>query len=114
MTEGNAPEPEAPDLKAPDLKDSEPDVGGLDAGVRRVGILTVSALAVLIAPPLYLLLDLAVVGRLGGDELAALAVATLVLSIISTQLTFLSYGTTARSARRYGAGDRPGAIAEGV
>ncbi|MGC5245531.1 MATE family efflux transporter [Gordonia sp. DT219] len=86
----------------------------LDAGVRRVGVLTISALAVLIAPPLYLLLDLAVVGRLGGDELAALAVATLVLSIISTQLTFLSYGTTARSARRFGAGDRPGAVDEGV
>ncbi|WP_374246686.1 MATE family efflux transporter [Gordonia sp. ABSL49_1] len=88
------------------------DIG--DAGVRRIATLTVSALAVLIAPPLYLLLDLAVVGRLGGDELAALAVATLVLSIISTQLTFLSYGTTARSARRFGAGDRPGAIVEGV
>jgi putative MATE family efflux protein len=82
--------------------------------MRRVGTLTVSALAVLIAPPLYLLLDLAVVGRLGGDELAALAVATLVLSIISTQLTFLSYGTTARSARRFGSGDRAGAISEGV
>ncbi|MEP9391524.1 MATE family efflux transporter [Gordonia sp. VNK1] len=82
--------------------------------MRRVGTLTISALAVLIAPPLYLLLDLAVVGRLGGDELAALAVATLVLSIISTQLTFLSYGTTARSARRFGSGDRAGAISEGV
>ncbi|NDK90909.1 MATE family efflux transporter [Gordonia desulfuricans] len=82
--------------------------------MRRVGVLTVSALAVLIAPPLYLLLDLAVVGRLGGDELAAVAVATLVLSIISTQLTFLSYGTTARAARRFGAGDRAGAVEEGV
>ncbi|QTI66854.1 MATE family efflux transporter [Gordonia polyisoprenivorans] len=114
MTERNAPDPEAahPEDAGPDA--GVLDAGVLDAGVRRVGILTVSALAVLIAPPLYLLLDLAVVGRLGGDELAALAVATLVLSIISTQLTFLSYGTTARSARRYGAGDRPGAIAEGV
>ncbi|MEO9328727.1 MATE family efflux transporter [Gordonia aurantiaca] len=85
-----------------------------EAGVRRIATLTVSALAVLIAPPLYLLLDLAVVGRLGGRELAALGVGTLVLSIISTQLTFLSYGTTARSARRFGAGDRAGAVREGV
>ncbi|QMT03845.1 MATE family efflux transporter [Gordonia jinghuaiqii] len=76
--------------------------------------LTVSALAVLIAPPLYLLLDLAVVGRLGGEYLAALGVGTLVLSIVSTQLTFLSYGTTARSARRFGSGDRRGAVLEGV
>ena len=40
--------------------------------------------------------------------------ATLVLGIISTQLTFLSYGTTARSARRFGSGDRDGAVDEGV
>ncbi|MFT4128197.1 MAG: MATE family efflux transporter, partial [Gordonia sp. (in: high G+C Gram-positive bacteria)] len=80
--------------------------------MRRIAVLSVSALAVLIAPPLYLLLDLAVVGRLGATALAALAVGTLVLSIISTQLTFLSYGTTARSARRYGAGDRGGAVRE--
>ncbi|MGV9712428.1 MATE family efflux transporter [Gordonia sp. NPDC003424] len=86
-----------------------PDTSGL-----RIATLTVSALAVLIAPPMYLLLDLAVVGRLGGHQLAALGVATLVLSVISTQLTFLSYGTTARSARRFGAGDRVGAVHEGV
>ena len=69
---------------------------------------------VLIAPPLYLMLDLAVVGRLGGTQLAALAVATLVLAIISTQLTFLAYGTTARSAREFGAGRRDAAVNEGV
>lgn len=80
----------------------------------RIATLTVSALAVLIAPPIYLLLDLAVVGRLGGGQLAALGVGTLVLSIVSTQLTFLSYGTTARSARRFGSGDRSGAVVEGV
>jgi len=68
-------------------------------GVARIATLTVSALAVLIAPPLYLLLDLAVVGRLGGEQLAALGVGTLVLSIVSTPVTFLSYGPTARSAR---------------
>ncbi|MFT4044559.1 MAG: MATE family efflux transporter [Gordonia sp. (in: high G+C Gram-positive bacteria)] len=82
--------------------------------MRRFAVLTVSALGVLIAPPLYLLLDFAVVGRLGGTELAALGVGALVLSVISTQLTFLSYGTTSRSARRFGAGDRTGAVAEGV
>ncbi|GAA4641912.1 MATE family efflux transporter [Gordonia humi] len=76
--------------------------------------LAASALVVLIAPPLYLMLDLAVVGRLGAHELAALAVSTLVLSVISTQLTFLSYGTTARSARAFGAGHRDRAITEGV
>ncbi|GAB10900.1 hypothetical protein GOARA_063_00990 [Gordonia araii NBRC 100433] len=82
--------------------------------MRRIADLAFSALVVLIAPPLYLLLDLAVVGRLGTRELAALAVGTLILAVLSTQLTFLSYGTTARSARRFGEGDRDAAIDEGV
>lgn len=84
------------------------------AGPGRILRLAGSALVVLVAEPLYLLLDLAVVGRLGAADLAALTVGALVLSVVSTQLTFLSYGTTARSARRFGAGDRPGAVAEGV
>lgn len=82
--------------------------------MHRIAALAASALVVLIAPPLYLLLDLAVVGRLGASDLAALGVGTLVLAIVSTQLTFLAYGTTARSSRRFGEGDRDGAIAEGV
>jgi putative MATE family efflux protein len=84
------------------------------AGPGRILRLAGSALVVLVAEPLYLLLDLAVVGRLGAADLAALTVGALLLSVVSTQLTFLSYGTTARSARRFGAGDRPGAVAEGV
>jgi putative MATE family efflux protein len=81
---------------------------------RRILRLSASALVVLIAEPLYLMLDLAVVGRLGGVDLAALGVGVLVLSVVSTQLTFLSYGTTARSAQRFGAGDRAGAVGEGL
>ena len=72
------------------------------------------ALAVLAATPLYLLWDTAVVGRLGTVELAALAAGATVLAQVTTQLTFLSYGTTARAARRYGAGDTAGAVSEGV
>ena len=64
--------------------------------------------------PLYLLLDTAVVGRLGASQLAALGAAAAVQSVVTTQLTFLSYGTTARSSRLFGSGDRQGAIAEGV
>lgn len=64
--------------------------------------------------PLYLLLDTAVVGRLGASQLAALGAAAVVQSVVTTQLTFLSYGTTARSARHFGAGRRAAAVAEGV
>ncbi|WP_040797366.1 MATE family efflux transporter [Nocardia higoensis] len=84
------------------------------AGPRRILGLAVPTLGVLVAEPLYLLFDLAVVGRLGALALAGLAVGGLILAQVSTQLTFLSYGTTARSARRHGAGDRNGAVAEGV
>ena len=82
--------------------------------VRRISGLALPALGVLAAEPLYLLFDTAVVGRLGAVSLAGLAVGGLVLGLLSSQLTFLSYGTTARSARLYGAGDRAAAVREGV
>lgn len=81
---------------------------------RRLFGLAVPALGVLAAEPLYLLVDTAVVGRLGAVALAALAVGGVVLVQASTQLTFLSYGTTARTARLYGAGRRADAVAEGT
>jgi putative MATE family efflux protein len=81
---------------------------------RRIAGLAFPALGVLAAEPLYLLFDLAVVGRLGALSLAGLAIGGLVLSLVSSQLTFLSYGTTARAARFFGAGDRRSAVGEGV
>jgi putative MATE family efflux protein len=76
--------------------------------------LAVPALGVLAAEPLYLLVDTAVVGHLGAVPLGALSIGAIVLAQISTQLTFLSYGTTARTARLHGAGRRADAVAEGV
>ncbi|WP_295803387.1 MATE family efflux transporter [uncultured Corynebacterium sp.] len=76
--------------------------------------LAIPALGVLAAMPLYLLLDTAVVGRLGASELASLGAAATLHSVVTTQLTFLSYGTTARSSRLFGAGKREEAVAEGV
>lgn len=81
---------------------------------REILRLALPALGVLAANPLYLLLDTAVVGRLGTAELAALAAGAAVQSTVTTQLTFLSYGTTARSSRFFGAGRREDAVAEGV
>ena len=76
--------------------------------------LALPALGVLAAPPLYLLLDTAVIGRLGAVELAALAAGATVFSMLTAQLTFLAYGTTARASRAFGRGDVRGAVAEGV
>ena len=81
---------------------------------REVFGLAFPALGVLAAMPLYLLLDTAVVGRLGAQELASLAAATTIHTVVTTQLTFLSYGTTARSSKLFGAGKRAEAVAEGV
>lgn len=81
---------------------------------RQVFGLALPALGVLAAMPLYLLLDTAVVGRLGAEQLAALGAAAAVQSVVTTQLTFLSYGTTARSSRLFGAGKKDEAVAEGV
>ena len=81
---------------------------------RRLLALAVPALGVLAAEPLYLLVDTAVVGHLGAVALAGLALGAVLMSAVSSQLTFLSYGTTARSARLHGAGRRADAVSEGM
>jgi len=91
---------------------SEP--GQPQAGGRQIAQLALPALGVLAAEPLYLLFDTAVVGRLGALSLAGLAIGGLILGMVGSQLTFLSYGTTARSARHFGADDRESAVVEGM
>jgi putative MATE family efflux protein len=54
------------------------------------------------------------VGHLGTVSLGGLAVGGGLLAWAAGLLNFLAYGTTARAARRAGAGDRAGAVAEGV
>jgi MATE family, multidrug efflux pump len=88
--------------------------GGDRVPARAVLRLAGPALPVLAAEPLYLLVDTAVVGRLGAVALAALAVAGVVFAQVTSQLNFLSYGTTARASRLHGAGRRAEAVGEGV
>ena len=59
-------------------------------------------------------MDTAVIGNLGTVALGGLAVGGGLLAYVAGLLNFLAYGTTARAARRSGAGDRAGAVAEGV
>jgi putative MATE family efflux protein len=84
------------------------------AGATELLRLAAPALLVLAAEPLYLLVDTAVVGHLGAVALAGLAIGAVLLAQVSSQLTFLSYGTTARAARLFGAGRRADAVREGV
>jgi putative MATE family efflux protein len=82
--------------------------------LRRIAGLALPALVVLAAEPLYVLVDTAVVGHLGRTPLAALALGGGVLSVAAWLGNVLAYGTTSRSARWYGAGERAAAVAEGV
>ena len=81
---------------------------------RQVLRLAIPAFLALVAEPLFLLTDAAIVGRLGVEPLAGLGVASAILLTAANIFVFLAYGTTAVVARQLGAGDRPGAIAGGI
>ena len=72
---------------------------------RELLTLAVPALGALLAEPLYLLADTAVVGSLGTDPLAGLGVASGALLFGYGLCVFLAYGTTAAVARLTGAGE---------
>ncbi|MDG4767121.1 MATE family efflux transporter [Solwaraspora sp. WMMD406] len=97
MTSSGTPQPPSPPVPA-----------------RRIAVLAIPALVVLAAEPVYVLVDTAVVGHLGAVPLAAVAVGGTVMSVAAWLGTAAAYGTTGRAARRFGAGDRQAALAEGV
>lgn len=81
---------------------------------RRILGLAVPALGALVAEPLFLATDTALVGHLGVDPLAGLGIASTVLQTAIGLLVFLAYATTPAVARMLGAGDRAGAVRAGV
>lgn len=81
---------------------------------RDIARLAIPALATLLAEPLYVLTDTAIVGHLGTDQLAGLALASTVLLTGYAIFVFLAYGTTAAVARLAGAGRRTEAADTGV
>lgn len=85
-----------------------------DALDREILSLAVPALGALIAEPAFLLVDTALVGHLGAEQLAGVGIGVAVLSTVVGLLIFLAYGTTPAVARLLGAGDRPGAIRAGI
>jgi putative MATE family efflux protein len=76
--------------------------------------LALPALGALVAEPLFLLADAAVVGRLGTVPLAGLGLAGTVLATVVGLCIFLAYSTTAAVARRVGAGQPLTAVQTGV
>lgn len=81
---------------------------------RRIISLAIPAFGALAAEPLYRLVDTAIVGRIGTEELGGVAVAVSILSLVIAGSNFLAYGTTQRVANRLGSSDRSGAANVGV
>ncbi len=81
---------------------------------REIWRLALPAFLALIAEPLFLLADAAIVGHLGTTQLAGLGIAAVVLQSVIGLCVFLAYGTTAGVARLLGAGDRRAALAQGI
>ena len=86
----------------------------LTATDRRIVRLAIPALGSLAVEPLYVLVDTAIVGRLGTAQLGGLALAASVLSLVIAGCNFLTYGTTERIARRLGAGQGDAAADVGM
>lgn len=82
---------------------------------REILRLAVPALGALVAEPLFLLADYAIVGHgLGTTAVGALGVAGMVLATLVNLCVFLAYGTTAAVARQMGAGRHEHAMRSGV
>lgn len=76
--------------------------------------LALPALGSLIAEPMFLIVDSALVGHLGVVPLAGLGIASAVLQTIVGLMVFLAYSTTPAVARRFGAGEHAGAVRAGI
>ncbi|MFG2021382.1 MATE family efflux transporter [Actinomadura geliboluensis] len=81
---------------------------------REILRLAVPAFGALVAEPLFLLSDSAIVGHLGTAQLGGLGVAGQALNTLVYLCVFLAYGTTAGVARQVGAGDMRAAIRQGI
>ena len=81
---------------------------------RAIVRLAVPALGALVAEPLFLIVDGAMVGHLGVAPLAGLGIASAVLHTVVGLMVFLAYATTPAVARRYGAGEFGRAVSVGI
>ncbi len=81
---------------------------------REIVRLAVPAFLALVAEPMFLLADAAIIGHLGTPELAGLGIAGAIVQTVVGLCVFLAYGATASVARRIGAGDTRGALTQGI
>ncbi|MFJ7238035.1 MATE family efflux transporter [Streptomyces olivaceus] len=81
---------------------------------REIVALAVPAFGALVAEPLFVMADSAIVGHLGTAQLAGLGIASALLTTAVSIFVFLAYATTAAVSRRVGAGDLQAAIRQGM
>lgn len=81
---------------------------------RTIAALAIPALGALIAEPLFVLIDSAMVGHLGAASLAGLALASTIVTTAVGLFVFLAYATTATTARHFGAGNRQAGLRAGI
>ncbi|MFD7838409.1 MATE family efflux transporter [Streptomyces sp. NPDC059761] len=81
---------------------------------REILALAVPAFGALVAEPLFVMADSAIVGHLGTPQLAGLGIAAALLTTAVSVFVFLAYATTAAVSRRVGAGDLRAAIRQGT
>jgi putative MATE family efflux protein len=81
---------------------------------REIVALAVPAFGALVAEPLFVMADSAIIGHLGTAQLAGLGVASALLMTAVSVFVFLAYATTAAVARRVGAGALQAAIRQGM
>jgi putative MATE family efflux protein len=81
---------------------------------REIARLAIPALGALVAEPLFLLTDSALIGHLGTVPLAGLAIGAAVIQTIVGLMVFLAYSTTPLVARSVGAGDTRAAVSAGI
>ncbi|MGO1958604.1 MAG: MATE family efflux transporter, partial [Canibacter sp.] len=81
---------------------------------RKILALAVPALGALVAEPLFIAVDTAMVGHLGASALAGLSIASTILQTVVGLMVFLAYATTPIVARKLGARDFRGAVQGGV
>ncbi|MBI1377978.1 MAG: MATE family efflux transporter [Frankiales bacterium] len=92
----------------------DPGTGAPQGSLREIARLAVPALGALVAQPLYVLVDAAIVGTLGVLPLAGLGAASTLSSLVVGLCVFLAYATTGSVARRLGEGRWDAAVGEGV
>lgn len=80
---------------------------------RQILALAVPAFGALLAEPLFLLADTAIIGHLGVAQLAGVGVGTTILHTVTGLMIFLAYSTTPAVSRFMGAGNQRAAMDRG-